>query len=51
MRRLTQKEVEEVFEEYGYKVLNSYKNNRTPLRIPYWEFDNIENILEKELKL
>ena len=33
MRRLTQKEVEEVFEKYGYKVLSSYKNNRTPLVI------------------
>lgn len=32
-------------------VKNNYcqKNNIKLIRIPYWEFDNIENILEKEL--
>lgn len=34
-------------------IKNQYckDNNIKLVRIPYWEFDNIENILEKELKL
>ena len=33
------------------KIKNEYcQNNNIPLlRIPYWDFDNIEDILEKEL--
>ena len=33
------------------EIKNKYcqENNIKLLRIPYWEFDNIENILEREL--
>jgi len=39
-------------QQYHDKMKNEYcKNNNIPLlRIPYWEFDNIEEILKREIK-
>ena len=39
--------------QYHDSLKNEYcaKNNIPLLRIPYWEFDNIENILQKYLIL
>jgi len=51
---------EKQYDEDGFETLkihdklkNEYckKNNIKLLRIPYWDFDNIEQILEKELNI
>ena len=49
-----EEEVIEIFKEGQIRdqIKNKYckDNNITLIRIPYWDFDNIENILKEHLK-
>lgn len=57
-KSLTYEEVKKEFEKRGFNIIKKHdkikniyclKNNIRLLRIPYWEFDNIEAILEEAL--
>ena len=52
--QLREEEVIEIFKEGQIRdqIKNKYckDNNITLIRIPYWDFDNIENILKEHLK-
>lgn len=49
--RMSDEEFEEVQKRDKIKTDYCKENNIKLIRIPYWDFDNIENILKDELKL
>ena len=54
-QRLSYDEVKNYIERFGYKLLSkenirAKENDWKLIRIPYWDFDRIEEILNKEIK-
>ena len=55
MRKKSYEEVKAYIESFGYKLLSkeyirAKENDWRLIRIPYWDFDRIEEILNKEIK-